>query len=94
MGVSTLASYRNSHLFEVVGLKEDLCANSLRMPRIFRAEEFGRFVGRLCAHAPRGVFWAPMIWADAGLYSFRKARSWHANSPEIVRRMHAHVKAA
>src|ERR1700674_153785 len=26
MGVSTLASYRNSHLFEVVGLAEDLCA--------------------------------------------------------------------
>src|SRR6267378_4065821 len=26
MGVSTLASYRNSHLFEIVGLSEDLCA--------------------------------------------------------------------
>src|ERR1700730_6901428 len=25
MGVSTLASYRNSHLFEIVGLSEDLC---------------------------------------------------------------------
>src|SRR5215831_18899670 len=26
MGVSTLASYRNSYLFEIVGLSEDLCA--------------------------------------------------------------------
>src|SRR6266852_2511965 len=26
MGVSTMASYRNSHLFEIVGLAEDLCA--------------------------------------------------------------------
>src|SRR6195256_5265876 len=26
MGVSTLASYRNSHLFEVIGLSEELCA--------------------------------------------------------------------
>src|SRR5260370_30994317 len=26
MGVSTLASYRNSHLFEIVGLSEHLCA--------------------------------------------------------------------
>jgi len=26
MGVSTLASYRNSHLFEIVGLSDDLCA--------------------------------------------------------------------
>src|SRR5205085_1509673 len=25
MGVSTLASYRNSHLFEIVGLSQDLC---------------------------------------------------------------------
>src|ERR1700737_3023458 len=26
MGVSTLASYRNSHLFEIVGLSEEVCA--------------------------------------------------------------------
>ncbi len=26
MGVSTVASYRNSQLFEIVGLSEDLCA--------------------------------------------------------------------
>ena len=26
MGISTLASYRNSHLFEILGLSEDLCA--------------------------------------------------------------------
>ena len=26
MGVSTLASYRNSHLFEIVGLSEDFCS--------------------------------------------------------------------
>src|SRR6266853_237150 len=28
MGVSTLASYRNSHLFEIVGLSEQLCAEA------------------------------------------------------------------
>ncbi len=27
MGVSTLASYRNSYLFEIVGLSEQLCAD-------------------------------------------------------------------
>jgi len=31
--------------------------------------------------------------ADAGLYRFRKGAELHANSPEIVRRMHAHVRA-
>ncbi len=30
---------------------------------------------------------------DAGLYRFRKGAELHANSPEIVRRMHAHVRA-
>ena len=29
---------------------------------------------------------------DAGLYRFRKGAELHANSPEIVRRLHAHVK--
>src|SRR4029077_7503756 len=30
---------------------------------------------------------------DAGLYRFRKGAELHANSPEIVRRLHAHVKS-
>src|SRR2546425_3763398 len=30
---------------------------------------------------------------DAGLYRFRKGAELHANSPEVVRRLHAHVKA-
>src|SRR5580704_11925944 len=31
--------------------------------------------------------------ADAGLYRFRKGAELHATSPEVVRRLHAHVRA-
>jgi glutamate synthase (ferredoxin) len=35
----------------------------------------------------------PPDLGDAGLYRFRKGAELHANSPELVRRMHAHVRA-
>src|SRR3989441_9256873 len=31
--------------------------------------------------------------SDAGLYRFRKGAELHASSPEVVRRLHAHVRA-
>jgi len=43
MGVSTLASYRNSHLFEGFGLAEELLSGIFEDACDFRAEEFGRF---------------------------------------------------
>jgi glutamate synthase domain-containing protein 2/glutamate synthase domain-containing protein 1/glutamate synthase domain-containing protein 3 len=94
MGVSTLASYRNSHLFEVVGLAEDLCAEFFEDAADFPGQKslddlLGDYV-RMHRAAFSG---APNDLADAGLYRFRKGAELHANSPEIVRRMHAHVKA-
>jgi glutamate synthase domain-containing protein 2/glutamate synthase domain-containing protein 1/glutamate synthase domain-containing protein 3 len=94
MGVSTLASYRNSHLFEVVGLAEDLCAEFFEDAADFPGQKslddlLGDYV-RIHRAAFSG---APNDLADAGLYRFRKGAELHANSPEIVRRMHAHVKA-
>src|SRR5712671_3701085 len=94
MGVSTLASYRNSHLFEVVGLSEELCAEFFEDAADFPGQKsvddlLGDYV-RMHRAAFSG---APNDLADAGLYRFRKGAELHANSPEIVRRMHAHVKA-
>src|SRR6267378_558236 len=94
MGVSTLASYRNSHLFEIVGLAEDLCAEFFEDAADFPGQKslddlLGDYV-RMHRAAFSG---APNDLADAGLYRFRKGAELHANSPEIVRRMHAHVKA-
>jgi len=95
MGVSTLASYRNSHLFEIVGLAEELCSEYF--------EDAGDFPGqkslddlladylRMHNHAFATVGNGDL--ADAGLYRFRKGAELHANSPEIVRRLHAHVRA-
>jgi glutamate synthase domain-containing protein 2/glutamate synthase domain-containing protein 3 len=94
MGISTVASYRNSHLFETVGLDEDIC------------EEFfedassclgGRSLDDLLEtsiHSHVRAFAsgdAPM--QDAGLYRFRHAGEKHSTSPELVRRMHAYLKS-
>src|SRR5712672_3305878 len=94
MGVSTLASYRNSHLFEVVGLAEDLCAEFFEDAADFPGQKslddlLGDYV-RMHRAAFSG---APNDLADAGLYRFRNGAELHANSPEVVRRLHAHVKA-
>ncbi len=94
MGVSTLASYRNSHLFEIVGLNEDFCSEFF--------EDVADFPGQkslddllndyLRMHAA-GFSGPSDDLADSGLFRFRKGAELHANSPEIVRRLHAHVRA-
>ena len=94
MGVSTLASYRNSHLFEIVGLSEEVCAEYFEDAADFPGQkslddllgDYLRMHGAAFSGAEREL-------ADAGLYRFRKGAELHANSPEIVRRMHAHVRA-
>jgi glutamate synthase (NADPH/NADH) large chain/glutamate synthase (ferredoxin) len=93
MGISTLASYRNSHLFEVLGLDEDICRDYF--------EDAGFYPGSktldlllqdyLKMHAAAYIG-ATEDLADNGLYRFRKGAELHANSPEFIRRMHAHAK--
>jgi glutamate synthase (NADPH/NADH) large chain/glutamate synthase (ferredoxin) len=93
MGISTLASYRNSHLFEVLGLDEDICHEYF--------EDAGRYPGAktlvqllqdyLKMHASAYATPAAEL-PDFGLYRFRKGAELHANSPEFVRRLHAHVR--
>jgi glutamate synthase (ferredoxin) len=93
MGISTLASYRNSHLFELLGLDEDIC-------RIY-FEDAACYAGTktldsllqdyLQMHAA-GYSGAKDDLADHGLYRFRKGAELHATSPEFVRRLHAHVR--
>jgi glutamate synthase domain-containing protein 2/glutamate synthase domain-containing protein 1/glutamate synthase domain-containing protein 3 len=94
MGVSTLASYRNSHLFEVVGLAEELCAEFFEDAADFPGQKsLDDLLGDYLRMHRAAFSGAPNELADAGLYRFRKGAELHANSPEIVRRMHAHVKA-
>src|SRR2546427_2938101 len=94
MGVSTLASYRNSYLFEIVGLSEDLCTEFFEDAADFAGQKslddlLADYV-RLHKQAFSRV---GEDMPDAGLYRFRKGAELHANSPEVVRRLHAHVKA-
>jgi glutamate synthase domain-containing protein 2/glutamate synthase domain-containing protein 1/glutamate synthase domain-containing protein 3 len=94
MGVSTIASYRNSQLFEIVGLSEDLCTEFFEDAADYPGQ---KSLDELLADYLRmhtAAFSATTDgMGDAGLYRFRKGAELHANSPEIVRRLHAHVKA-
>ena len=93
MGISTLASYRNSHLFEVLGLEEQICHEFF--------EDAGRYPGTksllnvlqdyLKMHATAYSVSGENL-PDFGLYRFRKGAELHANSPEFVRRLHAHTR--
>jgi glutamate synthase (ferredoxin) len=94
MGVSTMASYRNSQLFEVIGLDPELCA------AVF--EDAGCVLGGktldslledcLIRHqAAYAVDSKPL--QDTGLYRFRQQGERHATSPEIVRRLHRYIKS-
>ena len=94
MGVSTMASYRNSQLFEVIGLDPALCAE------IF--EDAGCVLGGKtldglfedCTVRHRAAYEAeanPL--QDTGLYRFRQHGERHASSPEIVRRLHRYIKS-
>ena len=94
MGISTVASYRNSQLFEILGLSEELCADFF--------EDAADFAGpkslddllsdylRMHQSAFSQTF-ADM--PDSGLYRFRKGAELHANSPEVIRRLHAQMRA-
>jgi glutamate synthase (ferredoxin) len=94
MGISTIASYRNSHLFEAVGLDPDLC------------EEFFEDAG----HSFGGKGLSDILQDyldrhceafnsdrdhlhDIGLYRFRQKGERHATHPELVRRMHRYIKS-
>ena len=94
MGISTISSYRNSQLFETIGLESAVC------------EEFFADAGHslsgttlndllqdcLTRHAA-GFGASDVEFRDAGLYRFRHNGELHANSPELVRRMHRYIKS-
>ena len=94
MGISTLASYHNSQLFETIGLDAKLCQ------RFF--PDAGHALGgkslddllhdTLECHAAAFID-EPQALRDRGLYRFRQHGEQHANSPELIRRMHRYLKA-
>ncbi len=93
MGISTLASYRNSHLFELLGLDEDICREYFEDAASYPGSKTldALLLDYLQMHAACYSA-ATDDLADHGLYRFRKGAELHATSPELVRRMHAHVR--
>ncbi len=93
MGISTLASYRNSHLFEMLGMDEDICREYFEDAACYPGTKTldSLLQDYLHMHAA-GFGGAAEDLADHGLYRFRKGAELHATSPELVRRMHAHVR--
>jgi len=93
MGISNIASYRNSQLFETIGLDPDFCE------RFF--EDAGSVLGgkgldellQDCLQRHPAAFTENAQFADHGLYRFRHNGERHATSPELVRRMHRYVKS-
>jgi glutamate synthase (ferredoxin) len=94
MGISTMGSYRNSQIFETIGLDPAVC------------DEFFEDAGRSlsgkalndiledCIACHVAGFGSPAAeFRDTGLYRFRHQGEQHANSPELVRRMHRFIKS-
>ncbi|MBZ5530486.1 MAG: glutamate synthase large subunit [Acidobacteriia bacterium] len=94
MGISTLASYRNTQLFEVVGLDDRLCREFFESaPHCAEASSIEQVLADyLYNHALAfdGESQAPR---DAGLYRYRKAGEVHGTTPELMRRLQTHVKS-
>jgi glutamate synthase (ferredoxin) len=94
MGVSTMASYRNSQLFEVIGLDPALCAEVLEdASRVLGGKTLdGLLEDCLARHAAAYSAGASPL-QDLGLYRFRQQGERHSTSPEIVRRLHRYIKS-
>jgi glutamate synthase (NADPH/NADH) large chain/glutamate synthase (ferredoxin) len=94
MGVSTLASYRNSHLFEIIGLSADLCAEVFEDAADYPGQKsLDDLLSDYLKMHKTAFSGESDDLADSGLFRFRKGAELHASSPEVVRRMHAHVRA-
>jgi glutamate synthase (ferredoxin) len=93
MGVSTISSYRNSQLFELLGLDAALCqeffedANAIlggKSLEAVLADALERHA-QAFAQDSRGM-------QDAGLFRFRLQGEQHASSPALVRSLHKFIR--
>ena len=97
MGISTLASYRNSYLFEVIGLDREVHEQfftdaAFVLPGKSLAEVLeDAFMNHVTAFDQTARSASTM--RDRGYFRFRKDGERHANSPELVRAMHSFIKS-
>jgi glutamate synthase (ferredoxin) len=94
MGVSTMASYRNSQLFEIVGLDPEVWERFFEDAHCALGGKNLRELleDALETHAAAFASQKSEL-RDAGLYRFRHQGEMHGNSPDVVRRMHQFIKS-
>ena len=94
MGISTMSSYRNSQIFETIGLDPAFATSSSKMLDTLSAGNRLNDLLRDCIACHAAGFGASEAeFRDAGLYRFRRNGEQHASSPELVRRMHRYIKS-
>jgi glutamate synthase (ferredoxin) len=94
MGISTIASYRNSHLFETVGLDEDVRGAFFEdAASVLGGKSLESILEDALARHTSAYHPESPEMHDAGLYRFRQMGERHSNSPELVRRMHRYIKS-
>jgi len=93
MGISKIASYRNSQLFEIIGIDKDL------RDRFFEnaggalgGKDLDGLIEDCIARHAAAFRTENSTLRDLGLYRFRHEGERHASSPELVRRMHRFIK--
>jgi glutamate synthase (ferredoxin) len=94
MGISTVASYRNSQLFELVGLDARVSAEFFPdASQTLGGKSLDDILNDYLSFHDAGFAASTADFRDVGLYRFRHNGERHANSPELVRRMHRYLKS-
>jgi glutamate synthase (NADPH/NADH) large chain/glutamate synthase (ferredoxin) len=94
MGISTLASYRNSHLFEVLGLGPEVHREFFEDATfVLPGKSLAELLQEALAQHTSAFASETAELRDAGYYRFRKTGELHANSPDLIRKFHSHLKS-
>ena len=94
MGISTMSSYRNSQIFETIGLDPAVCDEFFEDAGHTLSGKTLDDLLRDCITCHTAAFGSSAAeFRDAGLYRFRHNGEQHASSPELVRRMHRFIKS-
>jgi len=94
MGISTMSSYRNSQIFETIGLDPEVCDQFFEdAGRTLSGKSLDDLLRDCISCHAAGFGSSSAEFRDAGLYRFRHNGEQHASSPELVRRMHRYIKS-
>jgi len=86
MGISTLASYRNSHLFEAVGLDHEICSRFFESAaHVAEAVSLAKVLEDYLENHRLAFEQDQTTLKDAGLFRYRRDGEPHATSPELLR---------